>query len=227
MQGFTHFVLNRTEYKLNSKRSSGGIVLYLRDSLIKQDSNPLFKPDSDDIIWLKLDNNNSVFSNELYICLCYNVPSGTSRQSMIDSDIFYRLTQHIEEIKHVNEVESKFIVCGDFNARIGYLKDYVPHDIGRHIDALPDDYIGDTALSRSSSDSSVNDNGTLLIDFCIQTGLRVANGRVGEDATEGKCTYVGSNGSSLIDYVIVSEDLLEIFSELCFRPKHLIRSLCC
>ena len=68
-------------------------------------------------------------------------------------------------------------------------------------------------MSRSSSDSSVNDNGTLSIDFCIQTGLRVANGRVGEDATEGKCTYVGSNGSSLIDYVIVSEDLLEIFSE--------------
>ena len=67
VQGLTHFVLNRTEYKLNSKRSSGGIVLYLRDSLIKQDSNPLFKTDSGDIIWLKLDNNNSVFSNELYI----------------------------------------------------------------------------------------------------------------------------------------------------------------
>ena len=44
---------------------------------------------------------------------------------MIDSDIFDRLTQNIEEIKHVNGVESTFIVCGDFNTRIGHLKDYV------------------------------------------------------------------------------------------------------
>ena len=124
------------------------------------------------------------------------------------------------------ELKANLIVCGDFNARICYLKDYVPHDIGRHIDALPDDYIGDTALSKSSSDSSVNDNGTLLIDFCIQTGLRVANGRVGVDATEGKCTYVGSNGSSLIDYVIVSEDLLEIFSEFYVSDPNILSDHC-
>ena len=60
---------------------------------------------------------------------------------------------------------------------------------------------------------------TLLIDLCIQTGLRIANGRVGADAREGKCTYVGSRGSSLIDYVIVSEDFLSHISDfLCFRP---------
>ena len=83
-------------------------------------------------------------------------------------------------------------------AGIGSMDDFVPNDIGRHIDALPEDYTGDNALPRISSDSSVNDNGFLLIDCCIQTGLRVANGRVGEDAMEGKCTYEGTNGSSLI-----------------------------
>ena len=30
---------------------------------------------------------------------------------------------------------------------------------------------------------------------------------------EGKCTYVGSQGSSLIDYIIVSEDLLSHISD--------------
>ena len=55
-----------------------------------------------------------------YLCLCYNVPSGISRQGMIDKDIFDRLTQHIEEIQRQNDNQSpRFIVCGDPNARIG------------------------------------------------------------------------------------------------------------
>ena len=126
----------------------------------------------------------------------------------------------------LNITECRFIICGDLNARIGSLNDFVPNDIGRHIDALPEDYMGDTALPRVSSDRSVNDNGTLLVDFCIQTGLRVANGRVGEDANEGKCTYVGSNGSSLIDYVIVSEELLGHFSEFYISDPNILSDHC-
>ena len=30
VNGFNHYMLNRTEYKTNSKRSSGGIILYLK-----------------------------------------------------------------------------------------------------------------------------------------------------------------------------------------------------
>ena len=41
VNGFTHFTLNRTEYKTNSKRSSGGITLYLKNTLIKNESNLL------------------------------------------------------------------------------------------------------------------------------------------------------------------------------------------
>ena len=126
---------------------------------------------------------------------------------MIEREMFVRLTQHIEEINQVNRAECSFIICEDLNARICFLNYFVPNDIGRHIDALPEDHTGDMALPRNSSDRYNNDNGNLLVDFCIQTGLRVATDRVGEDAKEGKCTYVGSNGSSLIDYVIVCEVL--------------------
>ena len=145
---------------------------------------------------------------------------------MIERDMFYRLTQHIEEINQVNGAECRFIICGDLNARIGSLNDFVPNDIGRHIDALPEDYNEDVALPRNSSDRSINDNGNLLVDFCIQTGLRVANGRVGEDAKEGKCTYVGSNGSSLIDYVIVSEVLLKNFTEFYVSDPNILSDQC-
>ena len=193
--------------------------MYIKESLVKPNSNASYKVDNDDIIWAKFDNTNSVFISDLDLCLCYNVPSGTSRQGMIDRDIFDILTQHIEEIQRQNDNQSpRFIVCGDLNAQMGKLNDYVILDNSRHIEALPNDYVGDNTLPRITSDESVNDNGTLLIDFCIQTGLlRIANGRVGADAREGKCIYVGSRGSILIDYVIVSEDLLSHIQVFIFQ----------
>ena len=45
------------------------------------------------------------------------------------------------------------------------------------------------------------------IDFCKETGLRIINGRVGKDKGIGKCTYVGSAGKSVVDYVIASQCL--------------------
>ena len=41
--------------------------------------------DNDYLIWLKLDGKYVDMTEELYICLCYNVPEGSSRQGLIDS----------------------------------------------------------------------------------------------------------------------------------------------
>ena len=143
--------------------------MYIKESLVKLNSNVLYKVDNDDIIWVKFDNTNSVFISDLYLSLCYNVPSGISRQGMIDRDIFDRLSQHIEELQRQNDNQSpRSIVCGDLNAQIGKLNDYVMLENGRHEEALPNDYVGDNSLSRITSDESVNNNGTLLIDFCTQ-----------------------------------------------------------
>ena len=70
VQGFIHYELKRTEYKPNSKRSSGGIVMYIKESSVKPNSNVLYNVDNDDIVWVKFDNTNSVFISDLYSCLC-------------------------------------------------------------------------------------------------------------------------------------------------------------
>ena len=64
-----------------------------------------------------------------------------------------------------------FIVCGDMNARVSDLKDFVEDDNSRHVHALPDDYKPDNILPRSTKDKILNSNGSLLIDFCRQAGL--------------------------------------------------------
>ena len=112
------------------------------------------------------------------------------------------------------------------NARIADRDDFVPLDISTHMDTLPDDYVCDINLLRSTQDSGFNANGNLLLDFCKRSGFRIVNGRVGEDAGVGKCTYVGSRGSSLIDYVIAVQDLFKYFSNFCVNDPNILSDHC-
>ena len=51
--------------------------------------------------------------------------------------------------------------------------------------------------NRSSSDKGhTNNNGTLLLELCKQSGFRISNGRVGDDKGVGKNTFVNSQGTS-------------------------------
>ena len=50
----------------------------------------------------------------------------------------------------------------------------------------------------------VNTEGRRLLAFCEDFGLTILNGRAAGDI-EGKLTYVGPRGSSVLDYVIVKE----------------------
>ena len=105
-----------------------------------------------------------------------------------------------------------FLLCGDYNARSSNKPDFVTDDDTVHISVLPDDYVTDTQLSRYSQDEGhINSNVHYLLDFCKQTGLRLMNGRVGNDEGVGKYTFVGSRGSSLVDYVLASQFFFLLF----------------
>lgn len=94
IDNFCYFELNRTVYKRSSKRASGGIVIYIRESLIRPDANILVIKQDDDILWIKFDEHNSYFLDTMYLYLCYNVPSGSSRRGIIEDDLFDRLILH-------------------------------------------------------------------------------------------------------------------------------------
>ena len=180
--------------------------------MIKPDSIVLLIKENDDVIWLRLDD--IVGSSDyIYLCLCYNVPAGTSRQALVEDSLFDRLMNYTVHLKSITDKVCTFIICGDFNAKVSNMKDFVEDDNSRQLYALPDDYSIEKELPRSSKDPKLNANGSLLIDFCRQTGLRIDNGRVGSDEGVGECTYVGATGSSLVDYVLVSEDLMQSFNE--------------
>ena len=147
-------------------------------------------------------------NEELYICLCCNVPVGSSRQGLIDNvDIFDRIIDQTVQIKTLTNNKSNFLVCGDFNARVSDFPDYVVDNTSDHIHVLPEDYLPDVPLLRVSENKGFSNYGLQLLDFCKQTGLRILNGRVGADSYVGKYTYVSSIGKSVVDYVIASQSL--------------------
>ena len=70
---------------------------------------------------------------------------------------------------------------GDFNARTGTPNDYVELDnIGRPVNGLlPQSYSEDKVLpKRYNIDRNTNAQGQTLLDLCIESKLRILNGRI-------------------------------------------------
>ena len=204
INGVEHIFLNRTEKKAGTKRNSGGLIIYIRSELF--DNNTFLKCENDDIIWLKL-KDNVISDKPTYICLCYVLPARTTRNSMVDNSVFDRFMDTVVEYERI-QPKSSFIICGDMNARTREMPEYVIDDTQQYI-PLPVDYVLDDEIPpRVSQDKSgSNSNGQQLLEFYKQTSLRIANGRCGTDSPVGDL-QVG--GQSVVDYVLVSRDLLKM-----------------
>ena len=104
--------------------------------------------------------------------------------------------------------DAMFALCGDLNARTDTLLDFVEFD--NTFISRPEEYIPDTYISRFSSDSNVNNNGVKLIYLRKSIGLRIANGRKGNDEGKGMYTLFTSNGRIVVDYLVCSQELFPL-----------------
>lgn len=169
VDGFDYFALHRVK-NTNSKRSSGGIMIYIRNNLVTDDI--ICMQDSDDLLWIRINKNQLGISDDLFIGLCYIVPESSARYNLYETNPFDRILDSIVKIKSVSN-SSQLILCGDFNSRTSDIPDFVTNDVDSDYLPLPDDYDIDISLPRFTQDKCVNNNGNLLIDMCIQSGLRI------------------------------------------------------
>ncbi|CAG2223372.1 unnamed protein product [Mytilus edulis] len=104
----------------------------------------------------------------------------------------------------------KIVLAGDLNARTGSGElDFIDNDSQDNLIPLYDNYNPDYDISvRHSKDVHLSTRGKLLNDICVQTGLRILNGRTRGDFI-GQLTCHNPRGSSVVDYFIVSEELLD------------------
>ena len=91
------------------------------------------------------------------------------------------------------------LVGGDFNIRIGKEGNAKGMDCNLN-------------KSRNSKDSVIGNGGRGMVDFVDSKAWIILNGYKKGDE-EGEFTYVGSRGSTVIDYVIVNKDTNELIEE--------------
>ncbi|XP_070529775.1 golgin subfamily A member 6-like protein 6 [Cardiocondyla obscurior] len=96
-------------------------------------------------------------------------------------------------IKKEEEME-KTIIGGDFNARTG-------KEGGR----IQEDEEVEEEERRSSLDGKINKAGRRMIEILEETGWFIMNGGL-EGDKEGRCTYEGPRGTSVINYVLGNEE---------------------
>ncbi|WAR13893.1 hypothetical protein MAR_004025 [Mya arenaria] len=101
-----------------------------------------------------------------------------------------------------NVIGLPLIVCGDLNSRTSDVADFVSH-----IDNVPELHDaaeildGDTGIDRLSCDKVI------------------VNGRFGADKGKGEFTFVNQQGSSVIDYYIVSKAITDYIVDFKVNPR--------
>ena len=86
------------------------------------------------------------------------------------------------------------VIVGDLNARIGKEQGTVDTEAKRRL-----------AIDRRSEDCTKNTEGHKLLKVCEWYGLVVLNDWLKGDE-EGKLTYIGGGGSSVLHLIILKED---------------------
>ena len=206
---FLYFSSTRTKSK-RARRNSGGIIFLFK----KQYSKFITKLDSksEDILWVKIGKGLLNTNRDTYLATVYISPNRSNIHNNRMYDIFDTLEDEISIYSRQGEV----IIGGDFNARIGDLKDYIAGDY--QIDSLPENYDFDHPFHRNNMDlGSPSPFGKNLIDLCINSKVRILNGRTPGDVL-GKPTSYQPNGSSVVDYVLASETIL--LRKSCFFHVH-------
>ena len=130
-------------------------------------------------------------------------------------------------VENKTQNDCNLLIYGDFNGRSSDNPDFVIDDDPTHISVLPDDYIPDGFMQRFSEDQGhTNNNGLYLLEFCKQTGVRIMNGRVGEDYGVGKYTFVGHRGCSVVDYVLAKPELFDFVKHFKVHEPNILSDHC-
>ena len=195
----------RAKSNKKGNKPSGGLAVYIHNS-IKPGVTFLSRPGSE-TIWIKLDCDFFNLNRDLYCCFVYAAPRNSPYLRRLNIDIFENLVTETSEFVG----QGSLCLLGDFNSRTGSGLDFIPGEVNSDIPAAQSglystDCIG--TIQRGNLDKVTNPYGKKLLDLCIDTPLRILNGRKLGDLL-GYHTCYQYNGSSAVDYGLVSPDLYD------------------
>ncbi|CAC5367693.1 unnamed protein product [Mytilus coruscus] len=187
-----------------ARRNSGGICVLAKNSIAKGIKKlPKNHPD---ILWIKLDRSFFKFDKDVYIATVYISPENSSVNVSGIEPIYNQLLADTVKYSSLGHI----MLQGDFNAYTNTKPDYVTFDESKKTNLENSHYVDDKIMSRNNLDPKlINKSGNILLSLCKESGLRILNGRTIGDL-HGKYTCITYNGCSVVDYVLVSNDLLKL-----------------
>ena len=183
-------------------RHFGGIAVLYKSEL--KPGITFLEHQNNDYLWLKMDRQFFGLDEDVFMCIVYIPPENSSYYKVRNQDTLAYINEDLAKYTTLG----KIILAGDFNARSNVKNDFIRNDNGDDIDTFH--YIADKEiLTRNSQDmADACSRGRKLIDMCISARLRIANGRcMGDSLGQFTCHKYG--GSSVIDYLITSEENLK------------------
>lgn len=208
----------------NSNRAgsrSGGVCIAVANEMF-----PLITPvpvDHPDVVAVKL--SSTILGSPVILITAYDSPDASSfkkrRANVNDESVI----SSIEELFARSDPATDFIVCGDFNARIGNSGSNEHSNIHTpDLPGLPDESCIDPAIPllaelppRSSEDTKTNSKARAFLQMVQTTGLAILNGRAVGDIY-GATTCVRPNGVSTVDYFCTTAAILPLINSMVVGP---------
>ena len=131
-------------------------------------------------------------------------------------DILHELEGDIAKLSE----DGYIMLAGDFNAKTGCLLDFIDRDNCHHIpgDNIPSHF---DFKRRKNFDNDINEHGNVLlrVDTCIckTCELRILNSRT-KSVSFGKITFNSPQGISTVDYIIASQEMLNVIESFVVKP---------
>ncbi|XP_077986167.1 uncharacterized protein LOC144440655 [Glandiceps talaboti] len=188
-------------------RASGGVEVFVNKNLVKGVKR--ITTSLKNTVILLLQKNVFHFLKDVLMVITYVPPEGSRAYVNSSDDGVENLENHLGEIlSHLND-DVSIIIAGDLNARTGSMQEFIEYDDSKY--GVGTNYeSNDFTISRSSLDEGINNFGLSLISLCKHLTVYMLNGRK-EGTGKGEFTCIANEGRSVVDYVIVSE---EIFSNV-------------
>ena len=184
LPGYQFHHVSRTFKHKNASRASGGIGILVAN---KFEKHTRIDSTYDHLEWLPI--TTEYYQKSIKIGCAY-IPPENSTYVGLRNDYFTMLEEEVTRYTESHHI----ILCGDFNSRTGRAPDY-----DNNINVLNE---------RCNEDGVINKYGRSLLNFCINTELKIANGRMFDDKGIGRYTYYSPMGASTIDYMILREDYM-------------------
>lgn len=179
LEGYQWYGNNRSLRNVKAKRGSGGVGILIKDDLFNTFIASVTDKSHDGILCMDLKHRMSDFVISI---ICVYLPPEYSPWGRDSASFFAQLSSAV----YASSNSDMLLICGDFNARIGNMDDFI-------IDV-------DELTARESIDNVKNKHGEALIEFLKDMKMCIINGRLNSDNDNFTC--ISTKGKSVVDYFL-------------------------